>query len=127
MNKQEIAIVALLFVVLLGWGYMNRSGFMSEPVAPVQQESEEGQEVPGANVPPSVVDATEPGTVTAEAGEQVKKPAVVEPEAVTKDPASASEGTIYGWTFENVESGGVVSVKYIVTQEKFRRFKRLFP
>jgi YidC/Oxa1 family membrane protein insertase len=86
MNKQEIAIVALLFVVLLGWGYMNRSGFMSEPVTPVQQESQEGQEVSGTNVPPAVVDATELGTVTAEPGKQVKKPAVVEPEAVTIRP-----------------------------------------
>ena len=80
MNKQEMAVVALLFVLLLGWGFFQRK-YLAPPPRPAQEQPAE----PAPAAPISPVEPVPPGTT----------PVPVEP-IVEASPAAAGAETATG-------------------------------
>lgn len=71
MNKQEIAIVVLLFAILVGWGVFNRQHLTAPPPAPVAA----GAEAMATNVPAAKEAALVDGAALPELPESVEAPA----------------------------------------------------
>lgn len=127
MNKIEISVVVLLFVLLLGWGFLNRPNPAHQPPpAPATEETGTEPTVApadaqvGAPVPQSVSNEAET------AAEEVPTPPEVAPAPVTEPVHAAPEQTV---TLANEElavavsswGGGIVSVElrqFAETQEQ---------